>query len=334
MKILLRFFAVLVCVGLSQTVSAAPTRVLFVGNSYTAFGGEYSLEQCYAKLVQEKISDDVVVKKYTVGGASLELHLESARNGALKDLLSEGWDVVVLQDQSQIPGFAKHNAQWRSSRDAAVELAGLIDAAGAKTRLFMTWGRRAGDANNRVRYPDYESMQERLAEGYAAYADAIEAAGFEVQVVGVGEAWRSIHELSAEEGDPLAEDALFSRLYLGDGSHPSVLGTYLAAASFLAVLTGETPIGLNWAQDGVGEGEKLALQEAAARLLPPVVEPESGVLDTGNDSDANRSSTPAEETLEACGCAMVSSDGPHTWWVGLIVMGSLVLRRRFSAPPA
>jgi len=320
-----------VWIGLAQTVFAAPERVLFVGNSYTAFGGEHSLDVCYTKLFQEKFSDDVVVKKHTVGGASLELHLESARTGALKELLSEGWDVVVLQDQSQIPGFPKHNTQWRSSRDAAVELAGLIDAAGAETRLFMTWGRKAGDASNRVRYPDYERMQDRLAEGYAAYADAIQDAGFEVQVVGVGEAWRWIHQQSREGGDPLAEEALFSRLYLGDGSHPSALGTYLAAASFLAVLTGESPVGLEWAQEAIRPDEKRILQESAARLLPVVVDPESGVLDTGNDSTTNRSSTPAEETLEACGCAVASGSQPRTWFLGVGVMGWLLMRRRVSA---
>ena len=58
------------------------------------------------------------------------------------------WDWVVLQDQSQIPGFPRSQAEWIASKDGAVEIAEVIEDNGGETVLMMTWGRRDGDSNN------------------------------------------------------------------------------------------------------------------------------------------------------------------------------------------
>ena len=94
-------------------------------------------------------------------------------------------------------------------------------------------------------------------------------AGHEVELVLVGAVWRQMHDtVLAETGDPAAGDTLFARLYKNDGSHPSTLGTYLAALTFHASLTGESPVGLEWAHAGIAQEDKALLQAAAASLLP------------------------------------------------------------------
>ena len=318
-------FALTVMSGLAWG-SASPGRVLFVGNSYTAFNGPDSLEVSVQRLMEEHSgASEVVVAKHTVGGATLPMHLESARSGDLKALLEEGWDIVVLQDQSQVPGFPQSNADWQASREAAVGLAELAASAGAETRLFLTWGRETGDPQNADRYPDYSTMQDRLTEGYTAYAEAIRSAGLSVEIVEVGEVWRSIHDGIVESGGVPAEgDTLFTRLYLNDGSHPSPHGTYLAASTFFVALTGATPVGLNWAHEGISVEDKAAIQEAAAALLPP--EPE--------DSDAKETAEPVEEegedrsTESGCGC---DTSGHRTLPVGAVLLGALLLVRRRDA---
>jgi len=313
---------------LPLSAKAAPQRVLFVGNSYTAFSGPDSLEVSYHKIHMERHPEDVeaVFKKHTVGGATLAMHLESAQTGPLKDLLAEGWDIVVLQDQSQIPGFPKSNSQWRDSRDAAVELAALAEAAGAETRLFMTWGRRSGDQHNAERYPDYSTMQDLLAKGYDAYAQAIEDAGHAVEVVPVGEVWRSIHDgIVASGADPLESGSLFWRLYLNDGSHPSNLGTYLAASAFYASLTGENPVGLQWAHEGISDEDRDAVQLAASVLAEEEPVDSDGSVDsekpTDTVSDADSDSDGSAEG--GCGCA--SSERSLSGWP---LLGLLFYRRR------
>jgi uncharacterized protein (TIGR03382 family) len=305
--------------------SSAPQRILFVGNSYTAFSGPDSLEVSYGKIHMERHPEDAsaVFKKHTVGGATLPMHLESALTGALKVLLAEGWDLVVLQDQSQVPGFPKSNSQWRESRDAAVALAALVEEAGAETRLFMTWGRRNGDSNNADLYPDYSSMQTLLAKGYEAYAEAIAEAGHSVEVVPVGEVWRSIHDgILADGGDPTEGDTLFTRLYVGDGSHPSRLGTYLAACSFYASLTGETPVGVAWAHEGIPSEDRDAVQLAAS-VLADSVDP----VDTEEPKDtlSTDSGLRPEENMEDKGCGCTSSTRGASAWAFL---GFLFLFRR------
>jgi hypothetical protein len=274
---------------------AAPHAVLFVGNSFTQYNDPYALDQSYAALVEEGLPewDPLTVQRWARSGARLADHLESAIGETGLNTLLYGddpayaWDLIVLQDQSQIPGFPDTHSEWIESAAAAVSLAAIIDERGAAVRLFMTWAKREGDPINPDRFPDYPTMQGYLAEGYAAYAEAIIDAGYVAEVVPVGLGWQMIYDdhLAAGE-DPLAGGALFSRLYAGDGSHPSRLGTYLAACVFYASLTGNSPEGLLWAPDTLTDTDRDALQAIAARLVTVP----SGTGDTGTDTGVDTGS--------------------------------------------
>ena len=101
-------------------------RVLMIGNSYTQandlhLGVEAALE------VGVPVWEDVLVKALTQGGATLADHAARADGSegdtAWRQELVTGedagtWTWVILQDQSQIPGFPQSQAEWQASRDS------------------------------------------------------------------------------------------------------------------------------------------------------------------------------------------------------------------------
>ena len=143
----------------------------------------------------------------------------------------------------------------------------MVESAGAQTMFFLTWGYVDGDSGNEWLYPDYPTMQSLLQDGYLAYAEACASAERPVWVAPVGPAFGHIrNELIAAGEDPLASGSLFRSLYTGDGSHPSRLGSQLAAYVFFASFSGESPVGLP-APDGLDPATILTLQEAASSVV-------------------------------------------------------------------
>jgi hypothetical protein len=260
--------------------AGAEHRILFVGNSYTDYGGETNVAGCYGPLASEAVEAWGSVAHETVakGGWTFHQHAQDAQleGQELFGLLGAGdtpWDAVVFQEQSQIPGFHPYDApDWDLSLAAAPALDALAVAAGAETVFMMTWGRRDGDAMNPVIFPDYPSMQALLAEGYALYAAATSTPARQTWVAPVGMTWQAVWNAASAGGqDPLDAQALFSRLYSGDGSHPSQLGSYLMGLAMVVSLTGRDPGGMTWAPDGTSEADRSALRDAvrAGILTPP-----------------------------------------------------------------
>jgi hypothetical protein len=202
---------------------------LFIGNSYT-FADD--LEQRYAEVrAADAEAREVIVERIASPGYRLEQHLADLQTPGSATATrwashcggEAPWTYVVLQEQSQIPGFPADEPAAVASRAAAVALGERARACGAEPVLFETWGRRDGDADNPGLFPDYPTMQDRLDEGFEAMA----AAGG-LRRARVGAAFRALHA---------RPDFDFGRLYVADGSHPSALGTWLAAL----VIAGVTP---------------------------------------------------------------------------------------------
>lgn len=74
-----------------------------------------------------------------------------------------------------------------------------------------------------------------------------------------GEAYRTIFEGDNEEA--------FRSLYAGDGSHPAIRGSYLAACVMFATMTGTSPVGLASGPSALDAAERLALQEIAVAVV-------------------------------------------------------------------
>ena len=107
-------------------------------------------------------------------------------------------------------------------RDVRV-FADAANKVGAKLVLYETWAREVAP-----------ETQDSLTHVYHAAAKAVGAT-----VAHVGEAWRGFR---AQEGAVPSEG--HSALFRADGSHPTPVGTYLAASVMYSTLYGKSPVGL------------------------------------------------------------------------------------------
>jgi hypothetical protein len=217
-----------------------PTRVLFIGNSYT-FAND--LPGMFASLSCSggKNAQAAMVAE---GGWTLTDHQQSIVT--LEKINQGGWNFVVLQEQSTRPSLSYEREAHMYP--AIRELNGLIQPGGAQTLLFMTWGYRDGlpDAG----YADYAAMQAQVAEGYLGIARELR-----IPVVRAGLAWQN-----ALSQNPQIE------LWSDDGSHPSITGTYLAACVFYATIYQQSPEGLTYTA-GLPEETAHWLQTIAAQTV-------------------------------------------------------------------
>lgn len=159
-------------------------------------------------------------------------------------LRNAAWDYVVLQDQSQIPSLPTNDSNWTASKNGAVDISTEIEAEGAESVLFMTWGRRSGESGTQWHQyninQNFTVMQERLTEGYTRYAENMSAAGNTVWIAPVGLAFKTIHDSVEASGTNATQSGnLFYDLYTSDGSHPSLQGSYLAACVLFSTMSGE-----------------------------------------------------------------------------------------------
>ena len=251
----------------SEFAASAPFDILMYGNSYTSANN-------LANLVQDGLVSGGVsatVDSLTGGGMTLDGHSQNAQSSghSWNTTLNDGtaWDYVVLQDQSQIPGLYRNTAYWQDSLAGAQALDGFAEDVGAESILMMTWGRRNGDTNNQVLYPDFLTMQERLEDGYIDYRDNLSTPNRDIWIAPVGLAFKHVYEnVQASGATPENSGNLFYDLYSGDGSHPSLSGSYLASCVLYATITGNSPVGLT-DSTSLSASIKLDLQEAAAATV-------------------------------------------------------------------
>ena len=234
------------------TSDCAVDDALFVGNSYTAFNDLAMLTAGFATASGCAVRFESI----NPGGARFSTHAGNA--GTLDRIRTGGWDAVVLQNQSQVPGFRPADVR-AMSLPHAVTLANTAREADPDPRVvyFVTWGRRDGDADNCGYYPlvcTFEGHTQALAEGYAMYAT--ETMG---ELSPAGAAWALVRGDAAR---PFDETALWS----GDGSHPSLRGSYLTAAVMHYVLQGESPVGSSF-DGGLDAADAAYLQDMAARAV-------------------------------------------------------------------
>ena len=220
--------------------SASCTRVLFIGNSYTTVNDLPSVFTSLARSGGHRVDTGTAA----VDGWTLANHADSAATAA--KLAATNWDIVVLQEQSQVPSVA----QFRDSEmyPAARRLISSIRNRGARPLLYLTWARRDGWPENGM--PDYASMQASIDQGYLAIA-----ADQRVAVAPVGDAWATLVTRGA--GAPLWQQ---------DGSHPTEAGTYLAACVFYATIFRESPNGLAY-HSGLSAEAAAAIQAVAAETV-------------------------------------------------------------------
>ena len=234
----------------------ATKKVLFLGNSYTAVNDLPALVVSLATAG----GHSVVEARNTPGGNTLGApqsggwpHMSHPTSLAL--IASDAWDVVVLQEQSYLPTIPFTLAQYMKPGAQSLDASIKANDPNTRTVLYQTWGRKDGGRfcwGNQcsVVFPDYDAMQDSLTAGYAEVGALLGAT-----VAPVGEAWR----IARHEYPGIG-------LYLGDGSHPSPAGSYLAACVFYAIVFDESPVGLSYTA-GLAVLDARALQGCAARAV-------------------------------------------------------------------
>lgn len=192
----------------------------------------------------------------TPGGYTLQAH--STNGTSLNVINADEWDFVVLQDQSQLPSFP-YNQVVSDVYPYGAVLSDSIRAANecAVPLFFNTWGRRDGDSQwDSIN--TFDKMNQRLYNAYGHMADV--NSGMRSPV---GIAFDHVHN----DGSPAVT---FTNLYAGDGSHPSLYGSYLTACVFYELMFEVNVEGNTFYPTGINSTEAAYLQGVAHHVLTAV----------------------------------------------------------------
>ena len=299
MRALLLFWLSVVVAAGAQAQQAAPTVVLFVGNSFT-YGGSTKVHSYNAATVTDEPPGEqrvggipAIFKKFadeaglryevhveTVGGKDLAFHYQSALA-----LVAQGkWDAVVLQGYSTEPLPAVRGGKPESFLHFATLLENVIHKARPETKIYLyeTW------AYPLKTYPENPSdplASRRAMSGdlQTGYESAFSTVGHFEAVAPVGDAYLKLTagQVAQSRETPAAVDLLDN-----DHKHPSVSGSYLSALVLFQTITGcnATRLGPDEraARDlGIPREEVLALQGTADETVRTVHYTTQGVQTIG-----------------------------------------------------
>jgi len=205
-----------------------PKSEIFIGNSFFYYNnGMPGHVSQLEKAADPDHKQDYRATMVTIGGSGFDWHdVESyfrpnaigsysfdENNNVVFNKLDELFDAAVMMDCSQCPihprlkpvftEFARKNSE-------------IVRAHGARPVFFMSWA-----------YADKPEMTAQLAEAYTTAGNENNAL-----VIPAGLAFARAVGKQPE-----------LNLYAPDKRHPSLAGTYLAACTVFAVLTGRSPVG-------------------------------------------------------------------------------------------
>ena len=211
----------------SQPQVSNPARVLFVGNSYFYYNN--SLHNHVRRMVgahNAELDKRIQYKSATIGGASLDHHNIDWLTMPGKIGVKEPFELVILAGNS---GDAlKDNSRAKFAQTVA-EHNKVITSRGGKTALYMT----------PAYVPPHKELDpqniRKIEDMYVAVANDNQAL-----VIPVGlafeEAYRRYPDMKLHDKE--------------DGSHPSALGSYLAACTVVASLYSFSPVGNSYTMYG------------------------------------------------------------------------------------
>ena len=205
-----------------------PKTEIFIGNSFFYYNngmpGHVALLEKAAHPDQKQNYHTTMV---TIGGSGFDWHdVESYfrpnaigsysfddHNNVVFDKRDKLFDVAVMMDCSQCPIHPRLKTVFTefARKDSAI-----VRAHGARPVFFMSWA-----------YADRPEMTAQLAEAYTVAGNENNAL-----VIPAGLAFARAIGKQPE-----------LNLYAPDKRHPSLAGTYLAACTVFAALTGRSPVG-------------------------------------------------------------------------------------------
>ena len=182
-----------------------PSRILFVGNSFTFWRGGLSR---HMKALSDAMTPPLGYEPSSVvrGGASLEVMW--TQTDAAQQIATGNWDVVILQEdlpETNVDSFRKYSHKFvQAVRDV-----------GARPILFMAW---EYDRLNWISLDEIIDAHRKIS------------AELQVEVAPVGLAWRNSRSIKPDLD-----------MYARDREHPSVAGMYLSLMVIEATISGADP---------------------------------------------------------------------------------------------
>jgi len=223
--------ASLACVAGGRTVEPLPAggiHVLFVGNSLTYVNDLPSTVAAIAA----SAGDTIRVASSVGADLGIIDHLNGGSD-AVQRLRASRWDYVILQQGPTPAGVCRDSLVLWSK-----QFAPLVQAAGAKTALLMTWPGAT-----------HLNLFDEVRVSFQAAAASVEGV-----FMPAGEAWRVAW----------AQDPTLS-FYGPDGFHPSSIGTFLAALEIYERVTGHDARSLPLR--AFANGREFPLADATIALL-------------------------------------------------------------------
>lgn len=218
-----------------------PKRVLFVGNSYMYYNDSlHNHVNRIASAADPSLKKGIQYKSATIGGAPLwhhnMVHLTTPGNLGIK----EPFELVIMQGNST--DALSDNAKARF-REKVVEFNEVITKQGGKVALYMT---PAHVKPSKFASPE---MTGKTADMYVEAGNEINALVIPTGLA-FAEAYRQKPDIK------LHQDF--------DGSHPTLIGTYLAACTVYASVYGKSPVGNSYDYFGrISKEDAAFLQKVA-----------------------------------------------------------------------
>ena len=249
-KILLGMIAIIIATSsasgsdsplVKNLTTPSPNRVLFVGNSYLYYND--SLHNHVRRMVEEKFPEKMETLKYksaTIGGSILSHHNLDHLLNSQNIGIEKKFELVILQGGSSEPLAGGSRIRFFSRVKEMVQEIRLRDGEAA---LYMT-------------HAFVEPHEDYDPEMTSLIRNTYVRAGNEndVLVIPVGLAFQNAYR--TKPGIKLHKTF--------DGTHPDLLGTYLAASVVFASIYKSSPVGLSYNYFGaISDDDRDFLQRVA-----------------------------------------------------------------------
>lgn len=241
--------------SLAASSKSYAQKIFFVGNSFTYYGPVPKLVESMARY---NGFSDVSISYRAISGATLHQHRVDTAVDSAPAQLQQGWDAVVLQDQSNRP--TKSGGNPAGFYDDITWFYDYIKNINGNTKVYFyeTWARRFDSTIYPTTFADPAQMQAELRFAYndaaTNYVPLHSQYGVKtpITVVPAGDAW----ELDLQNGEA------DGRLHDADSHHAGALGQYLNALMFYSMIfdrsaKGTLPLG------GITEAQAAHLQSIA-----------------------------------------------------------------------
>jgi hypothetical protein len=280
----------------TTTAYASPVNILFVGDSFT-YGHDEPVESYNSANVTDANGTGyggvpgIFKQMATQMGFACNVTIEAVADYTLQDhyenksaiIGSSQWNTVILQGNSIEALPTAHGGDATNFDQYAAALRNLVLSynSAASVYLYETWA-----SPTSVQNQGYDSglagLEEMTSDVRSAYADADQAYGFN-GVAPVGDAFLNAILQGKATWDPGNSSVPGYDLWDTDNRHASVLGSYLAAATIFAEVTGDNPTNIPYSGSaaqalGISQADALSLEEIAEQAVP---EPATSVLLVG-----------------------------------------------------